>query len=491
MKNDKINDKFTVGIVVPPQFVQLEGYNLSLSEKYSFFSMPAYGAGVITAALKNKGYSVLSQDLNVLHGMPKIFSTLNLFKYWHLVGAILTTGRSENIVDEAAREMFNLCKFDKCNVVGFSISAFGHFLFAVLLARMLRDISKVPIIFGGTFITIYGHLYPEILDFVDYMVVGDASEPLLELLDYLQDGRNDKKAIKEIPNIIYKEDSEGMRVNKFNHYPIENMLMPDFDELDLALYRNPLNGELILPYQVSRACKFNCSFCVQNPVDIKYQAKTYLKVGQEIKELIKRYGCNSFHFCDSNIGSDSDYFNGLLEYFLEKNIKFKWRSYMGVCGVNKDILNKMKLTGCDALLFGIESGSERSLRMINKPHTVKLAAEVLKLTKGCGIDTLTTFITGYPYEVQKDVTDSMRFFHNNQKYIDSIVIRKFMVVYGSRIFHNPKKYDLSIVPMVSRCMYAFNELKGLNWEQKTRQQEQSKQKLMQYLEKTGLYNRVD
>jgi len=175
---------------------------------------------------------------------------------------------------------------------------------------------------------------------------------------------------------------------------------------------------------------------------------------------------------------DYDYLNGLLDSFIRGNTGLIWRSQMNVKAMNPDILKRLRQAGCDALMYGVETGSERILKMIGKGQTPQQARQALVWTKAAGIKVTAFFMAGYPHEEERDTEDTINFISNNREYIDFGVARKFTVVSRSFIHQQPSQYGIyNLKPKKSRYMFDFDEVNGLSWREKRLQQEESKRRV--------------
>ena len=306
------------------------------------------------------------------------------------------------------------------------------------------------------------------------MVVGDGREPFLKLLEHLEHG---KGIIEDIPNIIYGK--EGKLVNtKFVHYLLEDIPVPDFTDYVLEPYRNPLNGELVLPYQVTRGCVYNCTFCIKHPDEETFETKSYNKVIEDLKEMRKKYNCKTFMFSGRNIGSSYQYLNGLMNCFLEENIGLKWHGHISVTHIDLPLLRKMRQSGCESLMYGIETGSDRILKMINKKQTSSQASELLRLTKEVGIKAMAYFMVGYPHEEENDVIDTINFIKENKAYIDFVCIRRLVIAYNNIMSRDPLRCGICNLRSSSlRFIFHFDEVNGLPWRKKYLQQEKIKRRI--------------
>lgn len=71
--------------------------------------------------------------------------------------------------------------------------------------------------------------------------------------------------------------------------------------------------------------------------------------------------------------------------------------------------NKMKQAGCVRLFFGIESGNDSILKIMNKQITTKQACIATQICKKQGIKAGAFFIIGYPGENAKTILNTVKF----------------------------------------------------------------------------------
>ena len=69
----------------------------------------------------------------------------------------------------------------------------------------------------------------------------------------------------------------------------------------------------------------------------------------------------------------------------------------------------MKEAGCKTTWFGVESGSPRILKKINKGITLEQTAHAFKLCRETGIQIACSFILGVPGETVKDMEATLKF----------------------------------------------------------------------------------
>ena len=69
---------------------------------------------------------------------------------------------------------------------------------------------------------------------------------------------------------------------------------------------------------------------------------------------------------------------------------------------------QIKQAGCKRIHYGIESGTNKVLKELNKGITIEQAEEALGKTKEKGISTLAYFMIGAPGETEEDVLETLK-----------------------------------------------------------------------------------
>ena len=77
--------------------------------------------------------------------------------------------------------------------------------------------------------------------------------------------------------------------------------------------------------------------------------------------------------------------------------------------VDKEILSLMKKAGCWSIHFGIESGSQRLLKLIKKDIDLNQAKKAVKWCREVGIETKAFFMLGLPTETKEESEQTIRF----------------------------------------------------------------------------------
>src|SRR3989339_1526541 len=80
------------------------------------------------------------------------------------------------------------------------------------------------------------------------------------------------------------------------------------------------------------------------------------------------------------------------------NKKIKWLGLTRINFVNRELMKLAKEAGCFKLEMGVESGDDEILKKIGKGFTVNEVIKAVNIIKDTGIELMTYYILGHPYE---------------------------------------------------------------------------------------------
>lgn len=379
-------------------------------------------------------------------------------------------------LDKQLTQILELFEYKDYDILGFSIHTYSQLIYALFLAKKIKEQIKTTIVFGGPVITLMGDKFFDEFKFVDYMIKGEGELSFLKLINSLN---NKDKAFKKISGLLYRRNHKTYQ-NDICHTKIKGYYTPLFEFFDLSLYKIRIKNmeQLILPYQISKGCVNKCSFCTHRLLGV-FKLKPLDVIIKDIKILKHKYNTRHFFFCDSNINNSEKFLNELCDALIKNKINITWGAFVSVNNLNKELLKKMKKAGCHLLFFGIESGSDRLLQLMNKNYTSKQGSEMLECSYKEGIENIVSFIAGFPSENQKDIKQTVNFIRNNSLYITYPKVIRFMLEYNSEVYTHPERFNITNLKInfmnlfTSRNIVTYDEINGLSWEKIKKQQEES------------------
>ena len=144
--------------------------------------------------------------------------------------------------------------------------------------------------------------------------------------------------------------------------------------------------------QFSRGCRRACEFCA---IRAFYSGGTRHRDVSDVVEELRQTGSRYVFFVDDNIASDKDAFESLLAAITP--LRLRWTSQIDIrFADDPKLLELAKRSGCQSLVIGFESLSEKNLRQMGKPwNKVSTYEQQLARLRAAGIMVYGTFVFGY------------------------------------------------------------------------------------------------
>ncbi|MBV9596368.1 MAG: hypothetical protein JOZ87_05860 [Chloroflexi bacterium] len=137
----------------------------------------------------------------------------------------------------------------------------------------------------------------------------------------------------------------------------------------------------------------------------KYRLKSALRLCQELDWLHDKYRIS--HFALTH-----DLFTVNKDKVREFCMQVAGRGYTWTCSARMDcvdpaLLEDMYSAGCRSIYYGVETGSARMQKMVDKHLDLALFAPTLDSSRKVGLAATASFITGFPTKEQSDQDDTL------------------------------------------------------------------------------------
>ena len=277
---------------------------------------------------------------------------------------------------------------------------------AVAVAYQIKKLNKnVKILVSGPYLNSYGK---EILDkfkFIDYIAVSEIEPVFQKLL-----GEN--SYVSEIPNIVYFDKKKKVSVETEGHIAdINKLLFPEFD----SFFDNKYPNSRILPFRLSRGCKYRCFFCACLSAE---QLRYYLDIDvviSRLKEYKMKHDIKNFYFEDDALNFKNDYLETFLDKLIHAKLNIQWSAYFIIKNLSLAIIKKIRRAGCVHIRWGVESVHPSISRKIAKNICVAEAEKTLNDAANVDISNQISLIVGFPHEKKPSIDRMKNFIINNKK----------------------------------------------------------------------------
>ena len=292
-------------------------------------------------------------------------------------------------------------------------------------ARIIRELAaaikqKYPamkIIIGGPYPSALPEDVPTLN--VDYGIDGEPEVLLNQLLS--------GKPLDEIKGLIYNDDKEW-------HFNGKAELPLDLDSIPFparevfhcneildrqGISRIRKGTEIItkkargVPMVLSRGCPYSCGFCSISLMNSrKWRYRSPENVIAEMLELRDRYNVEEVALLDDHLLGNRARFLKIMDLMIEKKVGLQWSLPNGVRVdyLDREIMQKMKDSGCNSVVIGIQHGSQAMIKIMNTMLDLRKVEQIVKDGTEIGLNMAAFLIVGYPGETREYFMESLRFY---------------------------------------------------------------------------------
>ena len=336
----------------------------------------------------------------------------------YLASSIEAHGHTASLVDAVAEQLdvaeaANAVAARQPDVVG--ISSFTTLTpnDAYAIAKEVRTrLPETPIVMGGPHVTSFARTILDECPEVDVLVPGDAEVVFTEFVDRLRDNR----PYDDLRGILRRSGPGQVAATP----PAE--VVTDLDRLPHPA-RHIYSHELYCPLPslsarrpatsmiTSRGCPWaKCRFCYQGgEYAAPYRRRSPENVVDEIGRLVKDWGIRNIVFWDDNFCVMPKWIDAFCDLLDKERFGVIWSVLSRVNTVTPQMLSRMAASGCYSIQYGIESGNQEILDMVNKGHTLDQCRSAVKWAKRAGLDTRAFFMIGFPTETPEMSRETVRF----------------------------------------------------------------------------------
>lgn len=225
---------------------------------------------------------------------------------------------------------------------------------------------------------------------------------------------------------------------------VEELLDPDFSILEryskLALFvhdslrvdfaRDPRThephrrGQKMATLLSTKGCVARCTFC--HRWEKGYRAFPVDKVIQRIKFLKDKYNVGFFVFGDENFASDRRQVEELIRQIKPLDILYEVGG-VRVRSVDLDLLKRLRDSGCVSAHYGMETGSPRILKVMEKNAILEQNINAARWTYEAGLFTIYQLVLAMPGETHNTIAETIEFVKRVTEYLDEPPRRRLSI----------------------------------------------------------------
>ena len=357
----------------------------------------------------------------------------------YIAGYIKKNSNHEIIIIDAQVERYDYVALKKeiqnCKPDIVGITTMTMTLIDVIkTAQVIKEVDRsINIVLGGPHVNLFPYETIK-MPFVDFIVLGEGEEIFLDLVNAIEDNA----PLTDITGLVFLDKEHVINTGKREY--IKNLDALPYPARHLTPYKkyNSLlsKGGIVTTIFTSRGCPFKCSFCDRPSLGKIFRSRSAQNVVGEIEECVG-LGIRDFLFYDDTFTVDRKRVIEICKKLIEKKLKIRWDIRARVDTIDEEMLSYLKQAGCEGIHYGIEAGTEKVLKELNKGITINQVKKTFNLTKKYKIPTLAYFMIGNPNESMEDIESTFRLMRNlDPSYVHITVLTPFP---GTKIYENGLK----------------------------------------------------
>lgn len=344
----------------------------------------------------------------------KVFVSLGIL---YVAAALENKGVAVKVVDLKGRadwkEIIRASVDYNSQLIGIT-STSTDFPIALQILDSIKSInSQVPVVIGGAHATVV----PGQCQMFDKIVVGDGTTGIFLALE------NDKR-------IIHAQ----MQMD------LDKLPLPARHLIDLSGYHYQIKGRRATNVMSQFGCPYSCIFCCGRNIPeykrVRFRSpKNFI---DELDMLNKEYGYSAFMIHDDEFNLDRTRTLEICRLLTKRNYIF--RGFVRPDLFTKEIAEAMAKAGFFQVDAGVESGSEKILKIIRKRTTPEINTQARKLAASFGMKFKAFVTIGHPSESKEDILLTKKWLLENTP--DAFEIYMLTPYPGAPIFDNKEDFDI-------------------------------------------------
>ncbi|NQU77212.1 B12-binding domain-containing radical SAM protein [Candidatus Falkowbacteria bacterium] len=345
---------------------------------------------------------------------PKVESKAGLLPAGLLMiaGPLIEKGFKVKLIDQRFEDDWKI-KLEKelekgPLLVGFTVMTGKQILEALAVSRIVKEKSQAKVVWGG----VHASLLPEQTlknKNIDMVVIGEGERTFLELARALKN----KEDISEIKGIGCKIEDKILLSERDGFIDLNDLSILPYHLLeDIEYYvskKSKVTGKDAreMALFTSRGCPHRCGFCYNMKFNRRrWRAMDAERVIKEMEFLRNNFKINAFNIQDDEFFVDAARVERICKLIKEKEWKIEIYSAARVNQtadlMSKDLLGDLVALGFLGIVFGVETGSQKILELINKDITYEQVIKTIDRFKEIGMMSKYCFMAGFPNETMED-----------------------------------------------------------------------------------------
>ncbi len=332
-------------------------------------------------------------------------------------------------MQESIEIMYSYIEKYKPSIVGFYCMCDSYHI-AIMLSKYLKEKNHdIKIMFGGPQASLTSKITLEKFPWIDVVGIGEGESTIESIIKALEAN----SSFDSISSVTYRKNG-AVFTNS------EQTLLENLDNLPYLDYTliNIEDYKCIL-IDAGRGCPFGCSYCSTKTFwERKYRLKSPYRLVKEIKYLKEEFNKSEFELVHDLFTLKKSNVIEFCNLIIKENLNIQWGCSARIDTLDEEMILKMKEAGCGSIFIGIETGSQRMQKIINKNLNINRVYSVIDILNKYKFKVTTSFIYGFENETYEDIEETLNVMNFCMKKGCKILINLCTVFVGTELYENVK-----------------------------------------------------
>lgn len=321
------------------------------------------------------------------------------------------------------------------------------------IVQTISAYSRAQIVIGGSAVSIMPEELAGYLG-VDYAIAGEGETSLPAFLQALQNNAG----FHEIPGLLRRKGSAWLKNPPACQGRLKGQPLQAYDCIEFDRYFSRGGFAAV---QTKRGCPFSCIYCVYPALEGRMPR--LFPAGEcveEMERIVKDTGRSDFFFVDGVFNFPAEHAAAVCEEIIRRRLHVRWLAYCNPCGLDQDLAQLFKASGCAGVELGLDAATEKMLCNLQKGFTLGDIRSTCHALNRASLPFAVFLLFGGPGETYADWEQTQR---NLQECGQANAVFASL---GIRIYANTSMYDIAVeqgsinpgTNLLQPCFYLSPEL---------------------------------
>lgn len=275
------------------------------------------------------------------------------------------------------------------------------------IAKTIKHcIDNINVVFGGPHADLVAKETLHSFPFVDYICCGEGEKTIIPTASFILNKDSHGEHLNKIPGLAYRAPNGLIQIND------RPELLPDNYKSN-SFYYDLIPDKLFcssvfVSIDVGRGCPFSCAFCTTKTFwQQKFRLRDISNTLDEIEYVTKKYKINNFSFSHDLFTASKRRVLQFCTAIQERGLNIKWSCSSRVDTMDYEMLDQMVKSGLTGIYYGIETGSKRMQKLVNKNLDLSKCIKIVNYTLKKNVHVSASFIYGFPEEKDRDIEETL------------------------------------------------------------------------------------